>query len=292
LIDLDQQASATKYVGIDPDGVDVHAYHSFTQNTPLGAAALKSDFGFDLVPSHELMAAVEAMLESGKDERLLGERVAAVTPDYDFVLIDTPPGKAMLTFNAIVAAEHIVVPVAAERMAVDGLADRWCNWKRWIIRGTRSPLPATSETTPPADRNCHHTERKAPLPSDPGGFSRALCVSKRPVADRGCTFLAGTSSRHDRQMQDVTDRPDVLGQSRRYGRGSLPVAAPQSWNSHPQRFMGTREVVIRSPPVNVQQQVFIRLGQRPGTAAEWGYALPDREIQALDERCLDGGSEA
>jgi chromosome partitioning protein len=162
LIDLDQQASATKYVGIDPDGVDVHAYHSFTQNTPLGAAALKSDFGFDLVPSHELMAAVEAMLESGKDERLLGERVAAVTPDYDFVLIDTPPGKAMLTFNAIVAAEHIVVPVAAERMAVDGLADRWCNWKRWIIRGTLSPLPATPETASLPGRNCHRTGRKAP----------------------------------------------------------------------------------------------------------------------------------
>jgi chromosome partitioning protein len=50
LIDLDQQASATKYVGIDPDQVDVHAYHSFTQNTPLGAAARECDFGFGCAP--------------------------------------------------------------------------------------------------------------------------------------------------------------------------------------------------------------------------------------------------
>lgn len=123
LLDLDQQASATKYVGVDPDHVKVHVYHSFTQNTPLRAAITPSGFGFDLIPSHELMAAVEAMLESGKDEALLRDKVAAVAPDYDFILIDTPPGKAMLTFNAIVAADHIIVPVAAERMAVDGLAD-------------------------------------------------------------------------------------------------------------------------------------------------------------------------
>jgi chromosome partitioning protein len=123
LIDLDQQASSTKYLGIDPDKNDINVYHCFIQNAPLGVATRKSGFGFDLVPSHELMAAVEAMLESGKDEGILREKVAAITPDYDFVLIDTPPGKAMLTFNAIVAADHILVPVAAERMAVDGLAD-------------------------------------------------------------------------------------------------------------------------------------------------------------------------
>ncbi len=69
------------------------------------------------------MSAVEAMLESGKDEMLLREKLGSLESEYDFILLDTPPGKAMLTFNAIVAAQLVLVPVSAERMAIDGLAD-------------------------------------------------------------------------------------------------------------------------------------------------------------------------
>jgi len=43
--------------------------------------------------------------------------------EYDFILIDTPPGKAMLAFNGLAAADLIVIPASAERMAVDGVAD-------------------------------------------------------------------------------------------------------------------------------------------------------------------------
>jgi chromosome partitioning protein len=123
LVDLDQQASATKYLGVDPDQMQVNIYHSFMNSTPLSLAINKTGFGFDLIPSHELMSAVEAMMESGKDEQLLKEKLGALEPEYDYILIDTPPGKAMLTFNAIVAANRILVPVSAERMAIEGLAD-------------------------------------------------------------------------------------------------------------------------------------------------------------------------
>lgn len=123
LIDLDQQASATKYLGIDPDTNAMNIAQVFIQNVPLHLAIRPTQFGFDLVPSHEMMSAVEAMLESGKDEQLLREKIATIEADYDYILCDTPPGKAMLTFNAIVAAKLILVPVSAERMAIDGLAD-------------------------------------------------------------------------------------------------------------------------------------------------------------------------
>ena len=43
--------------------------------------------------------------------------------NYDFILIDTPPGKAMLAFKGLAAADLIVIPASAERMAVDGVAD-------------------------------------------------------------------------------------------------------------------------------------------------------------------------
>src|SRR5689334_14981949 len=68
LIDLDQQASATKYLGIDPDTTPMIVSQVFIQDAPLSLAVKPTMFGFDLVPSHELMSAVEAMLESGKDE--------------------------------------------------------------------------------------------------------------------------------------------------------------------------------------------------------------------------------
>lgn len=123
LIDLDQQASATKYLAIDPDTTPMNISQVFMQNVPLRLAILHTAFGFDLIPSHELMSAVEAMLESGKDENLLREKLASLEADYDFILLDTPPGKAMLTINAIVAANLVLVPVSAERMAIDGLAD-------------------------------------------------------------------------------------------------------------------------------------------------------------------------
>jgi chromosome partitioning protein len=53
----------------------------------------------------------------------LTEFLTALKVTYDFILIDTPPGKAMLAFNGLAAADLIVIPASAERMAVDGVAD-------------------------------------------------------------------------------------------------------------------------------------------------------------------------
>jgi chromosome partitioning protein len=123
LVDLDQQAQTTRYLGLDPDTLPMNLAQVFIQGIPINLIVHKTSFGFDLVPASDLLSAVEAMLESGKDEGLLREKLDAIEPDYDFILLDTPPGKDKLTFNAIVAARQIIVPVSAERMAVDGLAD-------------------------------------------------------------------------------------------------------------------------------------------------------------------------
>lgn len=68
------------------------------------------------------MAAIEEALEPG-DELRLAELLTPLRPSYDFILVDTPPGKAMLAFNGLAAADLIVIPASAERMAVDGVAD-------------------------------------------------------------------------------------------------------------------------------------------------------------------------
>ena len=122
LVDLDQQASSTRYVGIDPNTINPTFYHAFLKQVPASVVRQQTPFGFDLIPSSSLMAAVEESLEKG-DELLLRDILAPLQDEYDYMLIDTPPGKAGLAFNGIVAADLLLVPASAERMSIDGVSD-------------------------------------------------------------------------------------------------------------------------------------------------------------------------
>jgi chromosome partitioning protein len=121
VIDLDQQASATRYLDLDPDG-SPNLYGVFTGTHQASLAIRKNKHGIDMLTSHVLMAAIEEALEPG-DETKLADIIMPLRPTYDFILIDTPPGKAMLAFNGLAAADLILIPASAERMAVDGAAD-------------------------------------------------------------------------------------------------------------------------------------------------------------------------
>src|SRR5262249_6209658 len=121
LVDLDQQASATRYLDLDPEA-SPSLYDVFTGAKSTQAAIKHTKFGIDVLPSHLLLAAIEEALEPG-DELKLAAILNPLKQEYDFILIDTPPGKAMLAFNGLAAADLIIIPASAERMAVDGVAD-------------------------------------------------------------------------------------------------------------------------------------------------------------------------
>ena len=121
LVDLDQQASATRYLDLDPDQ-SPNLYDVFMGTKPAQLAIRKTKFSIDMLSSHVLLAAIEEALEPG-DEFKLQEYLNPLKPSYDYILIDTPPGKAMLAFNGLAAADLIIIPASAERMAVDGVAD-------------------------------------------------------------------------------------------------------------------------------------------------------------------------
>lgn len=122
LVDLDQQASATRHLGIDPEPLSPTLYDVFVRKVPVSLVRKETEFDFDLVPGHALLAAVEEALEPG-DERLLHGYLANVLPDYDYVLLDSPPGKAMLAISALSAAGHVIIPLQAHRPALDGTLD-------------------------------------------------------------------------------------------------------------------------------------------------------------------------
>src|SRR3954452_24853779 len=121
VIDLDQQASATRYLDLDPDA-SPSLYEVFTGNQQASLAIRKNKHDIDVLSSHVLMAAIEEALEPG-DETKLTDFIMPLRASYDFILIDNPPGKAMLAFNGLAAADLIVIPASSERMAVDGVAD-------------------------------------------------------------------------------------------------------------------------------------------------------------------------
>jgi len=121
LVDLDQQAAETRYLHLDPEQ-SPNLYEVFTGTKPTQLAIKKTSFNIDVLPSHVLLAAIEEALEPG-DELKLSQILTPIKPSYDFILVDTPPGKAMLAFNGLAAADLIIIPASAERMAVDGVAD-------------------------------------------------------------------------------------------------------------------------------------------------------------------------
>src|SRR5512142_1375985 len=121
LVDLDQQASATRYLDLDAEQ-SPNLYEVFMGVRQAALAIRKTRFGIDVLTSHVLMAAIEEALEPG-DELILSHFLTPLKPNYDFILIDNPPGKAMLAFNGLAAADLIIIPASAERMAVDGVAD-------------------------------------------------------------------------------------------------------------------------------------------------------------------------
>jgi chromosome partitioning protein len=112
LIDLDQQASATQYLALDPEA-SPNMYEVFMGTKPAALAIRKTHAGVDMLTSDGLMAAIEEALEPG-DELKVSELLTSLKPDYDFIIIDSPPGKAML---ALAAADLILIAASAERMA-------------------------------------------------------------------------------------------------------------------------------------------------------------------------------
>jgi chromosome partitioning protein len=122
LIDLDQQASATRHLGLDPEHENPNLYHVFKKQVTARTAVKTLSHGLSIIPGNSLLAAIEEALEEG-DEPMLRDLIAGVRDDFDYIILDSPPGKAMLAFNALSAADEILIPLPAERPALDGVQD-------------------------------------------------------------------------------------------------------------------------------------------------------------------------
>ena len=125
LVDLDPQANATTGCGLDRDAVGGSTYDLLMGKAPASQLRVRVESAdFDLLPATAGLTAAEVellSLESGRELRLRGS-LAEISPDYQTILFDCPPSLNMLTLNALVAAEGVLVPIQCEYLALEGLS--------------------------------------------------------------------------------------------------------------------------------------------------------------------------
>lgn len=141
LVDCDAQGNATSGVGqkgqrgpggtiyeaLTGNGVDAHDFILKTSTERLS-----------IIPATRDLSGAEIELISVDDrERRLKNLLAQVRDEYDFIILDSPPSLGLLTLNALVAADRVLIPLHCEYFALEGLADLVATMRR--VRASLNP---------------------------------------------------------------------------------------------------------------------------------------------------------
>lgn len=122
VVDLDPQANATSGLGVGKQRLQT-AYGVLLRDEPIGDAIVSTAVrGLDLLPSGSDMAGAEVELVPVLAREFRLRTALQPLVDYRFVLVDCPPSLGLLTVNALVAADLVLIPVQCEYYALEGLA--------------------------------------------------------------------------------------------------------------------------------------------------------------------------
>jgi chromosome partitioning protein len=125
VVDTDAQANCTSGLGISKGSVQKSIYHALILNEPIASIILSTELeNLKLVPADKSLtgAAIE-MIELPEREYILKRLLSPVSPNYDFILIDSPPSLNILTLNGLVAADSVLIPIQCEYFALEGVTD-------------------------------------------------------------------------------------------------------------------------------------------------------------------------
>ncbi len=124
LVDLDPQGNATSGVGISKKNLNKSINDVLVGNSSAKDAVVKTEFeNLSLIPAHISLAGAEYNLYQGNGaERVMKNALDTIKDDYDYIIIDCPPSLSMLTINAMVASDGIIIPMKCEFYSLEGLA--------------------------------------------------------------------------------------------------------------------------------------------------------------------------
>jgi len=130
MVDLDPQGNATMGSGVDKRSLKLSVYDVLLGSAGVGEARVRSDklddagCGYDILGANRELAGAEVeLVDLDQREKRLKNALAAVSADYDFVLIDCPPSLSLLTLNGLCSAHGVIVPMQCEYFALEGLSD-------------------------------------------------------------------------------------------------------------------------------------------------------------------------
>ena len=119
LVDIDPQASLTKFMGLIPKELDSTVADAIIEELPLPIH--EAIHGMDVAPANRVLSGAKMQLVNAplRDFRLK-EALEPLLSEYDFILIDCPPSLGLLSFISLVAATHVLVPIETHIKAFEG----------------------------------------------------------------------------------------------------------------------------------------------------------------------------
>ncbi len=139
LVDLDPQGNATMGCGVDKHQLDCSSCDVLLGEAKLpDAVTTTPEAGFDLLPANsDLTAAEVGLMTATLKEKRLSLALAGAKERYEYIIIDCPPSLNMLTLNALVAADGVLIPIQCEYYALEGLSALVSTIRQ--IQGSRNP---------------------------------------------------------------------------------------------------------------------------------------------------------
>ncbi len=139
LVDCDSQANATAGIGFEKDPSRRTLYHALILDEPLDRIIQKSQVeGLDVIPADKnLVGAAVELVSAEEREYKLKSILQKLRGGYRFIVLDCPPALDLLTLNALVAADAVLVPIQCEYLALEGVSELLDTLMR--IRRTLNP---------------------------------------------------------------------------------------------------------------------------------------------------------
>lgn len=126
LIDIDPQGNATNGTGLEKRELEMTLADVLLDNEPIQNAIVKSPAGFDVIGANRDLAGMDiTLMQKENSHFLLQKAMSPLRMDnvYDYVIIDCAPSLNLLTVNALMATQGVIIPMQCEYYALEGLAD-------------------------------------------------------------------------------------------------------------------------------------------------------------------------